>query len=54
MGSVKYQPSFTVCSVSTLPCDHSEGDAKMSFHGPHYVLLTMNILAMPYYIFDKL
>lgn len=29
-------------------------DAKMSFHGPHYVLLTMNISSMVYYIFDKL
>lgn len=29
-------------------------DAKMSFHGPRYVQLTMNILSMVYYIFDKL
>lgn len=29
-------------------------DAKMSFHGPHYVPPTMNISSMVYYVFDKL
>ena len=53
-GTVKYQWSIAVSAPSALPCDHSERDAKVSFHGPHYVLLTMNILAMVYYIFDKL
>lgn len=54
MGTVKYQWSIAVSAPSALPCDHSERNAKVSFHGPHYVLLTMNILAMVYYIFDKL
>jgi len=29
-------------------------DTRMSFHGPHYVLLKMSILSMVCCVFDKL